>query len=100
MGVEATVERVRVVEQVGEHAVEENAAVAPVGRPAAEKETDCVVPATRVALVVVKTAAPWATDLLPPLAREKSKELDVGFTVKLKLVVLVTPPPVAVTVIV
>jgi len=38
------------------------------------------------------------TDLLPPLLREKLKELEVGFTVKLKLVVFVTPPPVLVTV--
>ena len=58
VGVEATVERVRVVEQVGEHAVEENAAVAPVGSPAAEKETACVVPETSAALVVLETAAP------------------------------------------
>ena len=100
MGVEATVERVRVVEQVGEHAVEEKAAVAPVGRPAAENETACVVPETSVALVVVETEAPWVTDLLPPLVREKLKAVDAGFTVKAKLVVLVTPPPVAVTVIV
>ena len=97
---EGVVERVRPVEQVGEHDVDENAAVVPVGSPVAENETDCVVPATSVALVVVKTEAPWATDLLPPLVREKSKELDVGFTVKLKLVVFVTPPPMPVTVIV
>jgi len=38
------------------------------------------------------------TDLLPPFVSEKSKAVDAGVTVKLKLVVLVTPPPVPVTV--
>src|SRR5207249_936178 len=50
------------------------------------------------ALMELVTEAPWFTDLLPPLLREKSKEVDAGFTVKLKVVVLVTPPPVPVTV--
>jgi len=68
------VERVRPVEQVGEHAVDENVAVVPVGSPAAENETDCVVPETSVALVVVATEAPWVTALLPPFVSEKSKE--------------------------
>ena len=74
MGVEGVVERVRPVEQVGEHAVDENAAVVPVGSPVAENETDCVVPATSVVLVVVETEAPWVTALLPPFVRAKSKE--------------------------
>src|SRR5947207_506721 len=74
VGVEARVERVRVVEQVGAHAVGENAAVAPVGSPVAENDTACAVPATSVALVVVATAAPWVTALLPPLVSAKSKE--------------------------
>ena len=92
--------RVRVVEQVGEHAVGENAAVTPEGSPDAEKDTDCAAPETSAALIVLVTEAPWVTDLLPPLVREKLKAVDAGFTVKAKLVVLVTPPPVAVTVIV
>ena len=103
VGVEVVVERVRPVEQVGKHAVDENDAVAPVGSPAAEKETACAVPETSVALVVVETEAPWVTALPPPLVREKSKAVEgglTGFTVKLKLVVRVTPPPVPVTVIV
>ena len=75
---EGVVERVRPVEQVGKHAVDENAAVVPVGSPAAEKETDCVVPETSVVLVVVETEAPWVTDLLPPLVRAKSKEEAEG----------------------
>src|SRR5437867_4357824 len=100
VGVEAAVEMVRVVEQVGEHVSGENAAVASVGNPEAEKDTDCVVPETSVALMELETWSPWLTDLLPPFASEKLKEVVAGFTVKLKLVVLVTPPPVPVTVMV
>ena len=100
MGVDVVVEMVRVVEQVGEHAVAENDLVAPVGNPEAEKETACAVPEASAALIVLETEAPGATDLLPPLVREKLKEVEAGFTAKLKLVVLVIPPPVPVTVIV
>ena len=58
MGVDDVVERVRVVEQGGEHVVEENDALAPVGSPEAEKATDCAVPETRAALIVLETEAP------------------------------------------
>jgi len=58
VGVEAAAERVRVVEQVGEHAVGKNGAVAPVGSPAAEKETARAVPETSVALIALETEAP------------------------------------------
>ena len=58
MGVEVVVERVRAVEQVGEHAVGKNGAVAPVGSPAAEKETARAVPETSVALIALETEAP------------------------------------------
>ena len=58
MGVVEDVLIVRVVEQVGEHAVEENDALAPVGSPEAEKDTDCAVPETSVALMVLETEAP------------------------------------------
>ena len=75
-------------------------AVAPVGTPEAEKETACAVPETRVAPMELETEAPWVTDLLPPFVREKLKEVDAGLTVKLKLVVWVTPPAVPVTLIV
>ena len=74
VGVDAVVEMVRVVEQVGEHVAGKNDAVALVGNPAAEKDADCVVPETSVALMVLETAAPWVTDLLPPFVREKLKE--------------------------
>src|SRR5206468_7648975 len=100
VGVDAVVEMVRAVEQVGEHVAGKNDAVALVGNPAAEKDVDCVVPEMSVALMVLETAAPWVTDLLPPLVREKVKGVTAGLTVRLKLVVLVTPPPVPVTVMV
>jgi hypothetical protein len=100
VGVVEDVLIVRVVEQVGEHAVEENDALAPVGNPEAEKDTDCVVPETSAALMELETEAPWLTDLLPPFVSEKLKEVDAGFTVKLKLVVLATAPAIPFTVIV
>jgi len=100
VGVVEDVLIVRVVEQVGEHAVEENDALAPVGNPEAEKDTDCVVPETSAALMELETEEPWLTDLLPSFVREKLKEEEAGFTVKLKLVVLVIPPPLPVTVMV
>ena len=75
MGVVEDVLIVRVVEQVGEHVVEENDALAPVGSPEAEKATDCAVPETSAALMVLETEAPRVTDLLPPFVSEKSKVL-------------------------
>ena len=50
--------RVRVVEQVGEQLVREKAAVAPVGSPEVEKDTDCDVPESKVAVIVLETVAP------------------------------------------
>jgi len=58
VGVDADVVSVSVDEQVGLHDAAENAAVAPVGRPDAEKETDCAVPETRVAGIVLDTDCP------------------------------------------
>jgi len=98
VGVDAVVARLSPVAHVGVHAVGENTALAPVGSPEAEKATDCAVPETSAALRVLETEAPWVTDLLPPFVSEKSNAVDTGVTVKLKLVVLVTPPPVPVTV--
>ena len=72
-GVEVLVEIVRSVEQVGEHAVGEKAALACGGSPEAEKETGCAVPEASVALMVLKTEAPGVTDLLPLFVREKLK---------------------------
>src|SRR2546425_1257175 len=73
VGVVEDVLIVKVVEQVGEHAVEENNALAPVGNPEAEKDTACVVPDTSAALMELETEAPWLTDLLPPFVSEKLK---------------------------
>ena len=51
-----------------------------------EKDTDCVVPEDRVAVMELVTEEPGITDLLPPLEREKSK---VGGTVSTVTVLLV-----------
>jgi hypothetical protein len=58
VGVDAEVVRVNVDEQVGLHDPGENAAVVPVGRPEAENVTDCEVPETSVAVIVLDTAWP------------------------------------------
>ena len=58
VGVDAEVVRVNVDEHVGLQDPGENAAVAPVGRPEAGNDTDCEVPETRVAVIVLDTACP------------------------------------------
>jgi len=58
VGVDAKVVRVTVEEHVGLHDAGEKDAVAPVGRPEAEKDTDCAVPETRVAVIVLDTDCP------------------------------------------
>ena len=60
-GVAAVVVSVNVDEQVGLHDAGENEAVAPVGRPEAENETDCAVPEIRLAVIVSDTDCPWTT---------------------------------------
>ena len=57
-GVDAEVVRVTVGEHVGLHDPGEKEAVAPVGRPEAEKDTDCAVPETRVAVIMLDTDCP------------------------------------------
>ena len=57
-GVEADVVMVSVDEQVGLHDADEKEAVAPAGRPDAEKVTACAVPETRVAVIVFDTGCP------------------------------------------
>src|SRR5205085_1429208 len=98
VGVDAVVASARVVVQVGVHAVGEKVAVAPAGSPEAEKSTDCDVPESRVAVMMLEAVAPCTTDWSPLLLREKSKAGGGAVTVKVKLVVLVRPPPVPVTV--
>src|SRR5438034_424774 len=100
VGVDDVVEIVSPLEHVGVHAVGENAAVAPVGSPEAEKETACAVPDTSAALRVLATEVPWLTDLPPPFLSSFPTRLSSDLTVKLKLVVLVTAPPMPVTVMV
>jgi len=100
VGVDAEVVRVSVDEQVGLHDAGENEGVVPAGRPDAENETDCVVPETRVAVIVLDTAWPWTTALFPPFESEKSKVGGGAFTVNVNVVVRVREPPVPVTVIV
>ena len=85
VGVDADVVNVSVDEQVGLHDAGEDEAVAPVGKPDAEKETDCAVPETRVAVIVLDADCPWTTALFPPLESEKSKA--GGFTVNVNVVV-------------
>ena len=58
VGVDAEVVTVTVEEQVGLHDAGEKAAVAPVGRPEAEKDTDCAVPETSVAVMVLEADCP------------------------------------------
>src|SRR2546422_317056 len=70
-GVDAVVVSVRVVAQVGVHAVGEKVALAPAGSPEVEKDTDCDVPERKVAVMVLETVAPWTTDCHPLLASEK-----------------------------
>src|SRR5437762_1456026 len=61
VGVDAVVARVRVVVQVGVHAVGENVGVAPAGSPEAENVTVCDVPESRVAVMVLEAVAPCTT---------------------------------------
>jgi len=78
VGVDAAVVSVSVDEQVGLHDAGENEAVAPVGRPEAENETDCAVPETRLAVIVLETDCPWTTVLFPPLESENQRTPEVA----------------------
>src|SRR2546425_410962 len=90
-GVEAEVVMVRVVGQEGGRAAGEEEAEASAGGAESEKGTDCAVPESSVAVMVLEAAAPWGTDWLPLLAREKSKAPGT-VTVKVKLVLQASPP--------
>jgi hypothetical protein len=61
VGVDADVVTVSVEEQVGLHDAGEKKAAAPDGRPDAEKETDCAVPETRVAVIALDADCPCTT---------------------------------------
>ena len=74
VGVVESVETVMMEVQVGEQEVGENDAVAPAGRPEAEKLTDWVEPERREDETELVTELPCATDFAPPFEREKSNE--------------------------
>ena len=74
VGVEANVESVRFVEQVGEHAACENVAVVFDGRPDTEKEVFCEGADNNVAVTVVCPDCPGINVMLPLFATEKSKD--------------------------
>ena len=90
VGVAADVVSVSVDEQAGLQDAGEDEAVAPVGRPEAEKETDCAVPETRVAVIVLDTDCRWTTVLFPPLESEKSNA-DAEPASTLQMVVVPVP---------
>ncbi|TMA58860.1 MAG: hypothetical protein E6J80_04465 [Deltaproteobacteria bacterium] len=56
--VDAEVESVRVLVQVGEQVAGAKEAPTPAGRPETVKDTDCVVPETSVAVMGLETEAP------------------------------------------
>jgi hypothetical protein len=100
-GVDAEVVRVNVDEHVGLHDPGEKEAVAPVGRPEAERDTDCAVPETSVAAIVLDADWPWTTVWFPPLETEKSKGGGAfTVTVNVRVVVWDREPATPVTVIV
>ena len=75
MGVDALAAIVKTVEQDGLHEVDENDADAPEGSPEAEKDTACVEPDAKVAVIVFATEEPATTETLPELLSAKSKLL-------------------------
>jgi len=70
VGVEALVEMVSVLEQVGLQEPGENVGVAPAGSPVAARLTACVAPETRVAVIVFEPDALWTTVMFPELPSE------------------------------
>jgi hypothetical protein len=71
--VELLVLIVSVEEQVGLQLVEENEAVAPVGKPEAENVTAWALPDAKVAPIELVTEEPATTDMPPELDTEKLK---------------------------
>src|SRR5207244_198298 len=93
VGVDADVVTVSVDEHAGLHEAGENAAVAPVGSPEAENDTDCAVPETSAAVIVLDTDCPGTTVLFPPLESEKSKDGGGGVELIVNVRVAVSVPP-------
>jgi hypothetical protein len=72
-GVDAFALIVSVEEQLGLQLAEEKEAVAPVGKPEADRVTVWALPDVKVALIELVTEDPALTDLSPELDREKLK---------------------------
>jgi hypothetical protein len=62
-----------VEEQAGLQLVEEKEALAPVGKPEAERVTDWGLPETKAVLIELVTEDPAMTDIFPELDTEKLK---------------------------
>jgi hypothetical protein len=72
-GVELLVLTVSVEEQAGLQLVEEKEALAPVGKPEAERVTAWALPVVKVVLIEFVVEDPAITDIFPELDREKLK---------------------------
>jgi hypothetical protein len=96
-GVDGSVESVIELVHVGRHCDGANAAVAPDGRPDALNVTAVDDPDRRVAVTVDVTEPPAVT--VPDVGFTAMLKLNGAWTVKEYVVVRVTPPPVALTVI-
>lgn len=70
IGVVLDVEIVTIIEQPGLQDELENEAVAPAGKPLAEKETTWVAPLVKPALMVALAELPCPAEILPELAKE------------------------------
>jgi hypothetical protein len=83
--VELVVLIVSVEEQLGLQLVEENEAVAPVGKPEAEKLTAWAFPEAKVVLIELLTEEPATTDMPPELDTEKLKNWNKALASALAL---------------
>jgi hypothetical protein len=63
-----------VEEQFGLQVVDEKEALVPDGSPETLRETGCVAPESKLAVIELLTEAPAVTDRFPELLREKSNE--------------------------
>ena len=77
-GVLAETDKVKDVEQPALQDAGEKEPLTPAGRLDTVNDTGCVVPDTRVELIVLVIEDPWINDLLPSLNNEKSKLGEEG----------------------
>ena len=85
---------------VGVQFVGLNDALTPMGSPVTLNVTAWAVPAVLVAVIIVLAVCPCVNVTSPPFEREKLNPVGGAFTVKVKFVVRLIPPPLPVTVIV